>query len=677
MKYRLFFARPVFQRGLHVIRNVSHQARRAGPVSILCLAALALGFVCLTRVPGAFGTPALAQAGAGGSSTYTFITIDVPGAGTGVLQGTIGASINVGGDVAGVYLTAPNVAHGFVRAAATGTITAFDAPNAGAGLNQGTFPIKIENAGNITGMYADSGNAYHGFLRAPDGTITEFDVTGAPTNIRHRGTIPLSINAALEITGFYVDSNAVRHGFLRTAAGTFTTFDVPGAGTGPIQGTIPVRINGVGGVVGFYIDGNQVFHGFVRTVTGTIIAPIDDPSARTTAGKGIKFGGTLPIGFITGIYTDANANSVFHGFLRNGDGTFTNFDVPGAGTTGLFPGTLPTNVDGVGDVTGTFSDANGLSHGFVRLIDTATIIAPIDAPGAGTTGMFSGTVPFSINLTGQLTGAYADSNGVFHGFLATAPQVATPSFSPPPGTYATPQSVTISDATRASAIFYTTDGTTPTTGSAQFNGPIMVNSTETIQAIAAAFGLSNSPVVTATYTIGLPPTITSISSTSAIAGGPAFTLTVNGTNFVSGATVSFNGNARATTFVSSTQLTAAILASDIATAGNFNVTVTNPGGATSNSVSFTVLTPQQATQAVINSVNALFSQGVLNGGQDNSLATQLQHAITMMNAGKNAGAIGNLDSFISEINDLLSSGVLSPSQAASLVSAAQSVIAAL
>src|SRR4029077_13611167 len=126
-------------------------------------------------------------------------------------------------------------------------------------------------------------------------------------------------------------------------------------------------------------------------------------------GKGIKFGGTLPIGFITGIYTDANANSVFHGFLRNGDGTFTNFDVPGAGTTGLFPGTLPTNVDGVGDITGTFSDANGVSHGFVRLVDTATIIAPIDAPGAGTTGMFSGTAPFSINLTGQLTGAYADS----------------------------------------------------------------------------------------------------------------------------------------------------------------------------------------------------------------------------------------------------------------------------
>lgn len=64
-------------------------------------------------------------------------------------------------------------------------------------------------------------------------------------------------------------------------------------------------------------------------------------------------------------------------------------------------------------------------------------------------------------------------------------------------------------------------------------------------------------------------------------------------------------------------------------------------------------------------------------GQANSLLAQLQHAITLMNAGKNAGAIGNLDSFISEVNDLLNSGVLNPSQAASLVSAAQSVISSL
>ena len=172
-------------------------------------------------------------------------------------------------------------------------------------------------------------------------------------------------------------------------------------------------------------------------------------------------------------------------------------------------------------------------------------------------------------------------------------------------------------------------------------------------------------------------TLTSLTPSSAVADGPAFTLTVNGMGFVSTSVVTFGTSALATTFVSATQLTAAILASDIATAGSFNVTVTNPGGGTSNAVSFTVVTPQQATQTITNFVNALFSQGVINGGQDNSLVVQLQHAINLMNAGKNNGAIGILDSFISEVNDLLNSGVLSPSQAASLISAAQNVIAAL
>ncbi len=97
-------------------------------------------------------------------------------------------------------------------------------------------------------------------------------------------------------------------------------------------------------------------------------------------------------------------------------------------------------------------------------------------------------------------------------------------------------------------------------------------------------------------TVGEPspgPTITSLSPDSATTGGPAFTLTVNGTGFVSGSTVHWDGSARATTFVSSTQLTAAIAASDVATADTANVTVVNPapGGGTSNALPFTIANP--------------------------------------------------------------------------------------
>jgi 6-phosphogluconolactonase (cycloisomerase 2 family) len=88
------------------------------------------------------------------------------------------------------------------------------------------------------------------------------------------------------------------------------------------------------------------------------------------------------------------------------------------------------------------------------------------------------------------------------------------------------------------------------------------------------------------------PTITSISPNNALAGGAAFTLTITGTNFVAASMVSFGGSAAATTFVSSTQLTAAIPAASIASAGTPGVRVTNPApdGGTSNAINFSVNT---------------------------------------------------------------------------------------
>jgi hypothetical protein len=88
------------------------------------------------------------------------------------------------------------------------------------------------------------------------------------------------------------------------------------------------------------------------------------------------------------------------------------------------------------------------------------------------------------------------------------------------------------------------------------------------------------------------PVVLNISPTSATGGGPAFTLTVNGSGFVQGSQVSFNANNVVTTFVSSTQLTAAIPAGAIAIVGYPNVIVMNPGGLSSVPFSFTVINPQ-------------------------------------------------------------------------------------
>ncbi len=118
-------------------------------------------------------------------------------------------------------------------------------------------------------------------------------------------------------------------------------------------------------------------------------------------------------------------------------------------------------------------------------------------------------------------------------------------------------------------------------------------------------GLSSNPF---TFTIDNPlPTATLLTPSSATAGGAGFTLTVNGTNLVNGSTVLWKGSSRATVFLSATQLTATINASDIATAGTASVAISNPapGGGVSNALSFTVnnplpaltsLTPSSATE---------------------------------------------------------------------------------
>ncbi|GEM_PF-3563514 len=86
------------------------------------------------------------------------------------------------------------------------------------------------------------------------------------------------------------------------------------------------------------------------------------------------------------------------------------------------------------------------------------------------------------------------------------------------------------------------------------------------------------------------PAIASLSPASLVAGAAAQTLTVTGTGFVNGSSVSFNGTPRATTFVSNTQLSIALNATDLAVAGSFPVVVTSPapGGGASAAASFTV-----------------------------------------------------------------------------------------
>jgi hypothetical protein len=89
---------------------------------------------------------------------------------------------------------------------------------------------------------------------------------------------------------------------------------------------------------------------------------------------------------------------------------------------------------------------------------------------------------------------------------------------------------------------------------------------------------------------GAPPVVSSITPTSATAGGPGFALTVSGSNFSTGSIVLWNGSSITTTYVSATQLQGTIPGGLIAAAGTAQVAVYTPGrsGGTSNLVAFTI-----------------------------------------------------------------------------------------
>jgi uncharacterized protein (TIGR03437 family) len=106
--------------------------------------------------------------------------------------------------------------------------------------------------------------------------------------------------------------------------------------------------------------------------------------------------------------------------------------------------------------------------------------------------------------------------------------------------------------------------------------------------------------------IGHPPAITSLSPSSAIVGGPGFTLVVEGSGFLAGAIVQWNGVRLATTLVSDTQLTASVAATQIAALGSVGIAVAVPGGI-SNTVAFVIRlpSPSTATPGVVNAVSGL------------------------------------------------------------------------
>lgn len=158
----------------------------------------------------------------------------------------------------------------------------------------------------------------------------------------------------------------------------------------------------------------------------------------------------------------------------------------------------------------------------------------------------------SLSTTYYWKARVKDANGTWgnwskaFSFIQSWTSTATPTFEPDGGTYATGQSVTLSCATSNSTIYYTTDGTTPTTGSTKYTGAIAVSGNgmaKTIKATAVANGFALSTVASATYTICLGAVWTA----RALPSSREWTVTYGNGTFVAVSAVPLTGSKVAAT----------------------------------------------------------------------------------------------------------------------------------
>ena len=262
---------------------------------------------------------------------------------------------------------------------------------------------------------------------------------------------------------------------------------------------------------------------------------------------------------------------------------------PSSATAGTAAQTLTIN--GANFLSSSTVTYNSVAH-TATFVNSAQLTISLSATDQGTAGSYA------VVVTNPSPGGGA-SNSVDFTVNNTVPAITN--LSPSSATAgAAAQTLTISGTNFLSTSTITYNGAAHT--------PTFVSSTQltiTLSTSDQATAGSYAVVVTnpapgggasssVNFTVNNPvPTITSLSPPSATAGAAAQTLTINGTNFLSSSTVTYNSVAHTATFVNSAELTISLSATDQGTGGSYAVVVTNPspGGGASNSMSFTVNNP--------------------------------------------------------------------------------------
>ena len=366
----------------------------------------------------------------------------------------------------------------------------------------------------------------------------------APTASSPLYTAPIAVGSSLTIKAIAVDpslttnSNVVTASYVIQAGGSTINF---GSGFSVVTG---LTLNGTTKNTddsrlqltdGGFNEAGSVFY----TQKVNIDAFTSDFSFQLSSAKGDGFtfaiqnaaptalghnGGSLGYGSSTATGGIPTSVAIKFDFYSNaGEGTNTT----GVFTNGAYPTTPAINLtpSGIQLSSGDSIQAHVTYDGTtltmvltdVIVNKTFTMSKVIDIPG--TVGSDSAYVGF----TGGTGGSSASQKILSWTYASqiVAKSTAAPTFAPAGGTFATPQTVTLSDATSGAVIHYTTDGTAPTTSSPVYSKPIPVTyGTTAVEALALASGYTASAINSATYVVSEPtsaPVISPVGGTYATA----------------------------------------------------------------------------------------------------------------------------------------------------------------
>lgn len=257
-------------------------------------------------------------------------------------------------------------------------MTNFDYPN-----GTQTEPEAISDSGEIDGLYLDGSGTYSGSIRRASGNFT------APL-VDPQGTLTyvFGINDSGLVSGVYYAKSGRSRGFFYSR-GTLTTYNLPGASEDEL-----FALNNSGDLTGVYVQLKTV-HAFV-SIGGTRVE-IKIPGSRLVIPGQLNESDA-----VVGYYRNADT---YHGFCRDSQGNIHYpIDYPGATSTFLL------GISSENWMTGEYSDAAGMGHGFVYHASDTFI--SFDYPGATYTELNA------INRHGEIAGAYGDSAGNLPGFIA-------------------------------------------------------------------------------------------------------------------------------------------------------------------------------------------------------------------------------------------------------------------